>query len=354
MLLDLRTKGRQVSVTIYDIARRAKVGIGTVSRVLNNHPSVSAQTRQHVLSIAEKMDYHPNASAQRLARRKSRTVTVMMPYITNYFFVEMLGGIQDTLFKQDYDMMLYGVNHPRQVENYFQRSIRVGHSDGILVASLDIPQTYSQKCLRDNFPLIMLDRYNEHFDSYSVDNTAGARAATEFLVSLGHRNIAMITGIAESIPSIERTAGYKLALSAAGDVRDLGVFHPEHELMNDGFSKESGYEVMKRILGLPRDQQPTGVFIASDIQAFGAIHALHEGNRSCPDDVSIVSFDDIELSNYYGLTTMRQPIHAIGVLATTRLFERLDQPQLPAEHSVFKPELVIRNTAAAPTQSHDL
>jgi LacI family transcriptional regulator len=338
-----------LSVTIYDIASKAKVGIGTVSRVLNNHPSVSDRTRQHVMSIAESLDYHPNASAQRLARRKSRTVTVMMPYITNYFFVEMLGGIQETLFKQDYDMMLYGVNHPRQAENYLQRSIRVGHSDGILVASLDIPQSYTQKCLRDNFPLIMLDRYNEHFDSYSVDSVEGARAATQYLVSLGHRHIAMITGIAESIPSIERTAGYRQAIAEANDqVRNLGVFHPSDERINDGFSKESGYEVMKHILQLPADRQPTGVFIASDIQAFGAIHALREHNLSCPEDMSIVSFDDIEMSTYYGLTTMHQPIHSIGVLATTRLFERLDDPRLHPEHTVFKPELVIRNTAAAP------
>ena len=339
-----------MSVTIYDIAKRAKVGIGTVSRVLNNHPSVSDQTREHVLNIARSLDYHPNASAQRLARRKSRTVTVMMPYITNYFFVEMLGGIQETLFRQDYDLMLYGVNHPRQAEDYFQRSIRVGHSDGILVASLDIPQTYTQKCLRDNFPLIMLDRHNKHFDSYSVDSTSGARTATEYLVGLGHRRIAMITGIKETIPSMERIAGYHEAMRASAQALNLGVFHPVHELMNDGFSKESGYEVMKNILALPKDKQPTAIFIASDIQAFGAIHALHEQNLACPEHMSIVSFDDIELSNYYGLTTMRQPIHSLGVLATTRLFERLDAPQLAPEHTIFKPELVIRNTSAAPSQ----
>lgn len=335
-----------MSVTIYDIAKKAKVGVGTVSRVLNNHPSVSPETRAHVLGIAQQLDYRPNASAQRLARKKSRTITVIMPYITNYFFVEMLRGIQDTLFKHDYDLLLYGVNHPKQIEAYLHRSLRVGHADGILLASLDLPPEYSKAKLRDNFPLILIDRQNEHFDSISVENISGARIATEHLLALGHTRLAMITGNADTSPSIERSDGYRQALAAKPGCESAGIFHPIAEYVNDGFSKEAGFEVMSTILDLPAERTPSAVFVASDIQAIGAIHAMQERGLSCPSDMSIVSFDDIEIAQYYGLTTMHQPIATMGALATERLFERLDAPNLDPVHKTFTPELIHRHTTA--------
>lgn len=335
-------------ITIYDIARKANVGVGTVSRVLNNHPSVSQSTREHVLSIARELDYHPNASAQRLARKKSRTVTVIMPFIGNYFFMELLGGIQDTLYRRDYDLLLYGVNHPKQIEGYLHRSLRVGHADGILLASMDVPIGYTQKCLRDNFPLIMIDRFSSNFDSFSVENVSGGRIATDHLLRLGHRRIAMITGTAETIPSRERMEGYRSVIASRADVKDVGIFHPETHTMNDGFNKDAGFETMQRILALPQTARPTGVFVASDIQAIGALDALKLVDIACPDEMSIISFDDIELSKYYALTTMRQHIHEIGVLATERLFERLDEPRAPAIHRQFTPELIMRHTTAPP------
>ncbi|MCB2205907.1 LacI family transcriptional regulator [bacterium] len=337
-----------MGVTIYDIAKEANVGVGTVSRVLNNHPSVSDTTRQHVIEVAQRLDYRPNASAQRLARRKSRTITAIMPYITNYFFVELLGGIQDALFERDYDLLLYGVNHPKQIEVYLQRSLRAGHSDGMLIASIDLPPDYTQKYLKNNFPIILLDRFNENFDSFFVENVEGARAATEYLISLGHKRIAMITGIEDTTPARERSTGYLKALSAYPHVKNMGIHHPVMESKNDGFSKDAGYEVMKRILGMPEDERPTAVFVTSDIQAFGAMHAIKETGASCPENMSIVSFDDIELAHYYGLTTMHQPIRKLGVLATDRLFARMDDNSLEPLHRRFTPELMIRQTAGPP------
>lgn len=337
-----------LGVTIYDIAKEASVGVGTVSRVLNNHPSVSESTRRHVLEVARRLDYQPNASAQRLARRKSRTITAIMPYITNYFFVELLGGIQDTLFERDYDLLLYGVNHPKQIEVYLQRSLRAGHSDGMLIASIDLPSNYTQKYLKNNFPIILLDRYNENFDSFFVENVEGAKAATEYLVSLGHTRIAMITGNQETTPTRQRSEGYLTAIASYEHVTNTGIFYPVVEQKNDGFTKDAGFEVMHEILRIPEEKRPTAVFVASDIQAFGAMHALKEGGGSCPETMSIVSFDDIELAHYYGLTTMRQPIRKLGLLATERLFERMDDPALEAQHRQFTPELMIRQTAGPP------
>ncbi len=337
-----------MGVTIYDIAKTANVGVGTVSRVLNNHPSVSPGTREHVLSIARQLDYRPNASAQRLARRKSRTITAIMPFITNYFFVELLRGIQETLFKRDYDLLLYGVIHPMQIEGYLQRSLRVGHADGIMLASVSIPAGYTQKCLKDNFPLILIDRFNEHFDSFSVENTQGAMLATEHLIELGHRRIAIITGNEDAAPSIERLQGYRSTMEEHGLTSNIQVFHPETRQIDDGFNKESGYAIMQTILDGPAENVPTAVVVTSDIQAIGALHALKDRKLRCPEDMSIISFDDIELAQHYGLTTMHQPIRTMGILAVERLFERLERADLPPIHKQFTPELVIRTTTFAP------
>ena len=351
-MLRLPEEGGILGVTIYDIAKEANVGVGTVSRVLNNHPSVSPETRNHVLTIAKRMEYRPNASAQRLARRKSRTITAIMPYITNYFFVELLGGIQDFLFERDYDLLLYGVNHPKQIENYLQRSLRAGHSDGMLIASIDLPTDYTQLYLKNNFPIILVDRFNENFDSFFVQNAEGAHAATRYLISLGHRRLAMITGNRETTPTRERSEGYLAAIGEYEHVQSAGIFFPVVESKNDGFSKDAGHEIMKGIIAMPADSRPTAVFVASDIQAFGAMHAMKEAGLRCPDDISIVSFDDIELAHYYGLSTMRQPIRTLGVLATERLFERMDDPALAPLHRRFTPELVIRQTAGPPSSRH--
>lgn len=337
-----------MGVTIYDIARTANVGVGTVSRVLNNHPSVSPATREHVLAIARQLDYRPNASAQRLARKKSRTITAIMPFITNYFFVELLRGIQETLFKRDYDLMLYGVNHPTQIEGYLQRSLRVGHADGIMLASVSMPAGYTQKCLKDNFPLILIDRYNEHFDSFSVENTQGATLATEHLIELGHRRIAIMTGNEDATPSIERLRGYRSTMEAHGLGANIRIFHPETRQIDDGFNKECGYTIMQTILDSDPVRMPTAVVVTSDIQAIGALHALKDRRLRCPEDMSIISFDDIELARHYGLTTMHQPIRTMGILAVERLFERLERANLPAVHKQFTPELVIRTTTFAP------
>jgi len=337
-----------VGVTIYDIAREANVGVGTVSRVLNNHPSVSDTTREHVLQIARRLDYSPNASAQRLARRKSRTITAIMPYITNYFFVELLSGVQDRLFEDDYDLLLYGVNHPQQIDNYLQRSLRAGHSDGMLIASIDLPADYTRIYLKNNFPIILIDRYHDSFDCFYIENVDGARVATRYLISLGHTRIAMITGMMESTPTRERSKGYLSALQEYSFVLNSGIFCPEHDTHNDGFTRNAGHEVMSRLLQRPEAERPTAVFVASDIQAIGALHAIKEAGLSCPADISIVSFDDIELARYYDLTTMRQPIRKLGELATERLFQRMDTPELEPLHRCFTPELIIRHTAGPP------
>ncbi len=335
-----------MGVTIYDIAKRANVGIGTVSRVLNEHPAVSPETRQRVLAVAKELEYHPNAAAQRLARKRNKAIIALMPTITNYFFVEMLKGIQETLYHNDFDLILYGIHHADQLGTYLERTLKVNMADGILLVSMNFPESFEQRFMSKKIPVVVVDRYDRHFDSFSVANTEGTRKAVEYLIDQGHRKLAMICGNQDAVPSVERRNGYLKSILSHAGVINAGVFYPKQNDANDGFSEEAGYEAMKEILTIPLTMRPSAVFIASDIQAIGALRALKEASVPCPDDMSLISFDDIELAQHYGLTTMHQPIQQMGLLASRRLLDRLEKPFSSPVHEKFTPELVVRRTVA--------
>lgn len=157
-----------MAVTIYDLAREAGVGIGTVSRCLNNHPSVSAPTRAKVLAVVKRLSYQPHAYAQRLASRKTNTISAIIPYFTNYFFIQVLQGVQDKAGELGFDLILYGVNNPSQVEYYLRRSLHRGHVDGVMYFSMKLPETYAQKFQQINLPLVLVDAHHPAFDSIRV------------------------------------------------------------------------------------------------------------------------------------------------------------------------------------------
>lgn len=337
-----------MAVTIYDIAREAHVGIGTVSRCLNNHPSVSAKTRASVLAIAKRMDYYPHTYARRLASRRTNTFAAIIPYFTNYFFVEVLQGIQEKASELGLDIVVYGVNHPTQAEEYLRRSLQRGHVDGVLFFSMRMPESYAARFKQMKLPLVMVDTSHPEFDSLRVENREGALEATRHLLSLGHRRIAMINGSLETSPGSERLEGFRLALAGYGVPYDEESVFISGLTKQDGFSKDSGRESMKRLLNGERDRTPyTAVFIASDIQALGALEVARERGVRVPGDIALIGFDDIELSQHAGLTTMRQPMRQMGLLAMEHLVDRIANPDLPPALTMFHPDLIIRETCGA-------
>ena len=338
-----------MGITIYDLAREAGVGIGTVSRCMNNHPSVSAKTRERVLAIAKRLHYQPHAHAQRLASRKANTFSTIIPFFTNYFFIEVLQGVQDKAQELGVDLVLYGVNNPAQAEYYLRRSLHGGRVDGVMFFSMKFPDAYVGKFQQMKLPLIIVDAYHEHFDSMLVKNMEGAKQATRHLISLGHRRIGMINASLDTAPARDRLEGYKAALAEAGI-----AYAPERVIIasngkQDGFNREAGYFSMKEILsGSARNgERITAVFIASDVQAIGALEATRELGVRVPEDVAIVGFDDIELAKHAQLTTVRQPMFEMGTLAVQMLSNRIKNPDAPPNHTTFLPELVIRKTCGA-------
>ena len=134
-----------MAVTIYDIAREAKVGIGTVSRVFNDSPKVTIETRERVVRVAKRLNYQPHAFAQALARKRSNTLSAIIPFFTNYFFIQILQGVQESLLSLGYDLIIHGSNTQEQLDEYFVRSMRKGRVDGILLFSLGLPQRFADE-----------------------------------------------------------------------------------------------------------------------------------------------------------------------------------------------------------------
>ncbi len=335
-----------MAVTIYDIAREAKVGIGTVSRVLNNSPKVTNETRDRVVTVAKRLNYQPHAFAQALARKRSNTLSAVIPFFTNYFFIQVLQGVQETLAAVGYDLIIHGANTQLQLEEYLDHSMRKGRVDGTLLFSLQLPDRFADLFLGKKNPLVLVDTYHPLFDSIRVDNTEGAKKATEHLLSLGHTTIGMMNANLNSVPARERLLSFKETMNAHGmEVRDEHIINSSYT-KNDGFSREAGYEGMveffKRGVKLP-----TAFFVSSDIQAIGMIAALRENNLHVPDDIAIVSFDDVELAKYFNLTTMQQPMYKMGELAVKKMLERIENPSAPISSINFTPTLVVRSSCGA-------
>ncbi len=337
-----------MGVTIYDLAREAGVGIGTVSRCLNSHPSVSPETRAKVLAVAKRLSYQPHAYAQRLASKKTNTISTIIPFFTNYFFIEVLQGVQDKAAELGFDLILYGVNNPAQVEYYLRRSLHRGHVDGVMFFSMKFPDSFVAKFQQMNLPVVLVDTYHEHFDSLRVKNKEGAMRATQHLLSLGHQNIAMINATLENEPARERLDGYRAALDLAGVPFNTNHVFTATIDKQDGFNREAGFASMKELIKRSSLRNPiTAVFVSSDVQAIGALEAARELSVRIPEDIAIVSFDDIELAQHAQLSTMRQPMHEMGNLALEKLRARMKTPGTPPTLTTFLPELIVRQTCGA-------
>lgn len=311
--------------------------------MFNDRPNVTQKTRDKILTVAKRLNYHPHAYAQALARQRTNTLAAIIPFFTNYFFIEVLQGVQDKISSLGYDLILYGIGHPEQVDEYLKKSVQGGRVDGILFFSMKLPASFVDKFKDHSKPVVLIDTFHEQFDSLAVENFQGAMIATKHLISLGHKNIGMISANMNSVPARERVAGFKDAITSAGlELRKENIVIST--LTNqDGFSREAGYQSMKEMLN-SGSELPTAIFISSDVQAIGAMSALRQHGTKVPREVAIVSFDDIELAEQFGLTTMRQPMHEMGELAVEKLIYRMEHPSAPPSHINFLPKLVIRAT----------
>lgn len=325
--------------TIYDIAKKAGVSIATVSRVVNKQEGIADKTREKVLAVADELGYHPQAYAQGLARKKKHIITVVVPVLSNYFFMEVLAGIQDEMSASPYDLNIFNVNGNgetmfSQVETLIKRQ----WADGYLFISTHLKDENLKKLKRYDLPITLVDESHPDFDSVSVNNQEGIQQAMDYFIDRGWTRIAMITALKTSKPGQQRIKGYKKALREAGVMVDDSLIVTGDSMYRDGFSEENGYQAMKKLLAM--DEHPEACFCTSDIQAVGALKAMKEAGVHIP----IIGYDDITISDYIGLSTIRQPMYEMGAYATRRLLEHMQEEKQHPVQKEYAPELVIRSS----------
>ena len=329
------------------VARLAGVSTATVSRALRGLPNVSAQTRERVIAAAAQLDYVASPSASRLASGQTRSVGVVSPYLGRWFFGEVLSGAEEVLRAAGYDVLLFALPDAAARAEFFARMPLRRRVDGVLILTLPLEDGEIAQLGNLGVPLGSVGVPGPRVSMVGIDDMAAARTAVNHLANLGHQRIAVIGGgpsepLHFRVPH-DRLAGYRSAMAEAG----LAV-PPGYEV--DGrFTYAGGEEAMGQLLSLPTP--PTAVFAQSDEMAMGAMRTVRRAGLRCPDDVSIVGFDDHELASVVDLTTVGQPVHEQGRIAAQMVLDRLAgaQPQV----RLVPTRLVLRASTSPPGGRRD-
>jgi DNA-binding LacI/PurR family transcriptional regulator len=336
------------AVTIRDVARQAGVGIGTVSRVLNDSPAVSEETRQKVLLTIRELDFTPSQIARRLSRGKTMTVAVIAPFFTRRSYIERLQGIDQVLSSSGYDLVLFNVETVGRRDECLRTVPRQERFDGVLILTFAPNDEEADRLAMNLVPTVLVDAFHPRLGSVYIDNIAGGMLAVNHLLGLGHRRIAYVGEDLSDNPfnfrsMRDRFEGYRRALEAAGI-----PFRPDYHKQGK-YGWREGRRLAEELLTL--DKRPTAVFAYSDTMAFGVLESAQRLGLRVPEDLSVIGFDDVELAQYFRLTTIRQPLYESGARGAALLLEQMDSDNVPAaQHATLPTDLVIRQTTAAVEQ----
>ncbi|MCK5427900.1 MAG: LacI family DNA-binding transcriptional regulator [Anaerolineales bacterium] len=334
--------------TIRDVAKLAGVGLGTVSRVINNSPLVSEATRERVnLAIAD-LTYVPNPTARRLSLRKTLTIAAIAPFFTRPSFTERLRGIENSLAESEYDLIIYNVETVERRESLIREIPRRERVDGVIIIALSPREEDIPFLSQADVPVVLVDTNHPSLTMLNrvvVDDIEGGYTATQHLINLGHRRIGYISDPLENpfnfTSSLYRYRGYTQALEDAG----ISYRHDYHGQGEHG--RYEAHRLSKQMLSLP--DRPTAIFAASDTQAMGVMEAARELKMRIPDDLSVIGYDDIEVAEYLGLTTIRQLLFESGQRGVDILLNALENPSKGPVCEKLPTELIVRQTTATPS-----
>lgn len=321
--------------TIKDVAKHAKVSITSASYALNGTGTISEDTRKRVLDVAEELNYHPNAFARHLKKRKTRTIGVFITRFGGSFYEEILEGIHDAVLKTDYELIVCPDSRTKR------KILTHRQVDGAIVFDSKVKSDTILKLASKRFPIVVLDRYLEvdYLLPLLIDNQQGVKEAFCHLYDQGARRISFVSGASDSFDNMER----KKAFLDEADKNNVSI-----QCYNGNFTEESGYEVAKAIIE-SRDL-PEAVFCANDQMAIGFIKAMKEANLKAPDDIAIVGFDDIQIAKYMqpSLSTVGTSRFSWGSLAATQLIDFLEHEK-PFEPSRIPARLIQRESSTKVT-----
>lgn len=331
--------------TIKDVALRAGVSVTTVSHVVNETRHVSAEVRERVEGAIRDLGYVPSAVARSLKSNNTRTVGMLIPNSSNPYFAEIVRVVEDRCYAAGYTLVLCNTDDEPRRQGVYLQVLSERRIDGLIVVSTGDDASVAKLLRGLRMPVVLVDREIDDpaCDLVESAHMHGGLLATRHLVSLGHTRIACIGGPAGLAPSEQRIEGWRMGLAEAGLSPAAGV---AELLWHGGFTSQGGYEAMHAIARTA--SPPSAVFVCNDLMAIGALRAAHESELRVPDALSVVGFDDIELSSFTSppLTTVAQPKARIGALAVDMLLERIGGRRYEPRKVMLQPELHVRGSTA--------
>ena len=329
--------------SIKDVARDVEMSTATVSRALRGLAGVSEETRERVMESARRLGYVPSPSAAGLASGQTRTVAVIVPMVTRWFFAAVVQGAEEVLREHGYDLLLYNLaGDPTARHRVFETSLLTKRVDAVLVLSLTPSAEELDRLSRLERPVTIVGADLPGWPTVRIDDREAATRATEHLLELGHRRIGYIGGATEGVLDFTaptaRLAGYRGALERAG----VGI---DQALQRDGeFTIAGGARAARELLTLP--EPPSALFAASDEMAMGALRTAREHGLRVPEDLSVIGVDDHELASYFELTTVAQPVHEQGRVAATQVLAALHDEDWSPTQVILPTRLVVRRSTA--------
>jgi LacI family transcriptional regulator len=328
-----------MKLTIQEVAEKAGVGVGTVSRVLNNHKSVRPETRERVLRSMQELGFIPNPHARRVAGGKSYTVSIILQVVGTEFYIRLLSGLEKTLEAHRYDSALFPLLGRERLERYLNSSTLAYQSDGIVMASHNLGELYPEGKLPTRQPVVIVDGSNPHYDSVFLDNRLGGELAARSLAALEGDILAISVHqeIDEAFKNNvfdERMQGFFETLESLG--KPIGA----DRVRTVSFSLESARVAARDLLS--SIAPPVNIFASADLIALGVLEEARSLGLEVGRDVRVIGFDDHPWSRERGLSTIHQPVEAMGAAAAELLVERLSGYEGAPRRVRFEPRLIER------------
>jgi DNA-binding LacI/PurR family transcriptional regulator len=331
--------------TMADVAREAQVSVATVSRLLNNEGTVSADTAARVYAAIQKLSYEPNILARNLRKNESRVILILAPNVTNPYYAHILSGIGDAAAELGYSALIFTTADNVDREREALDMLKKRRADGAILMASNIGCDWLLE-YSSQYPVVQCCEYDPDVDipHVSIDNYLATQQSMEYLIHLGHQRIAMISSENEYISTNLRLKGYKDTLKKHGiPVRDDYVIYASRD-----YSFKSGKTKAKELLNV--SPRPTAIFCISDTLALGAITAAKEIGYRVPEDVTVIGFDDVEYTTMFHpyITTVVQPCYELGKQSMHLLYTQMTQGKEIPHQLILDHKLVVRESSSSP------
>jgi DNA-binding LacI/PurR family transcriptional regulator len=335
-----------MKATIYDIAKEAGVSIATVSKVINGKGRISSETRSTIFAIMERFDFQPSVIASALTGKKTFTLGLLVPDVSNPFFAEIARAIEDQGHQLGYSVVMCNTdNKDEKIERYIslllQKSV-----DGIIIATGIDKKEILEQLLEKGLPIVLIAREMPlvAVETVVVDDYAGGCLAANHLIQLGHKEIAILAESQKVSSSRERMRGFRQTMAEAGLTFNEKWLKICDYKVEDG--KKNALELLQK-----EDSRPSAIFSCNDLLAVGALQAAKELQINVPSELSIISFDNTILASVTNptLTTIAQPMEQMGKLAVDLIVDHIKGDKKAKQRTVFRPELLIRESTALST-----